>query len=276
MNALLIDAGNTRLKWAHLRGGRLGTLHSLDWGEGTLAQAVARAVAHAGHPDRVLVASVAGARVASALRRGLRAAGLPAPEFVTSQRSQAGVASAYHWPEQLGVDRWLGLLAAHALYPTEAVCIVSVGTALTVDLLDSRGRHHGGVITPGPALMVEALLESTAEIRRRAERAAPGAAAARAGVRGGVSKASARQFFARDTRTAIHAGGLHAAGALTEYAMSWAREVVGRPPRLLLSGGGARDLQRLLAGRELGLTARRIDNLVLRGLAVVAQPEAGQ
>jgi hypothetical protein len=55
--------------------------------------------------------------------------------------------------------------------------------------------------------------------------------------------------------------------------MSWAREAVGRPPRVVLSGGGARELQLLLAGRELGLTVRRIDNLVLRGLAVVAQQD---
>lgn len=278
MNALLIDAGNTRLKWAQLRGGRLGTLHSLGWSEGTLAEAAARAVAHAGRPDRVLVASVAGPRVATALRRALRDAHLPAPEFVTSQRRQGGVASAYHWPEQLGVDRWLGLLAARALYPSEAVCIVSVGTALTVDLLDSQGRHHGGVITPGPALMVAALLDATAEIRRRAERQPSASAAGRAGATGRLAggRSAARKFFARDTRSAIHAGGLHAAVALTEYALGWASEAVGRPPRLVLSGGGARDLQRLLTGREPGLVARRIDNLVLRGLAVVAQQDDDQ
>ena len=267
MNVLLIDAGNTRLKWASLHGGRLGTMHSLPWKPGTLAPAVARAVKHAGHPERVLVASVAGARAVQALRRALRAAHLPAAEIVVSRRAQSGVTSAYHWPEQLGVDRWLGLLAARALYPSEAVCVVSVGTALTVDLLDSQGQHRGGVIAPGPALMIESLLSATAEIRQRARRPSP------AGARARGAQAAAHSFFARDTRSAIQSGGLHAAAALTEYAMSWAREAVGRPPRVVLSGGGARELQQLLAGRELGLTVRRIDNLVLRGLAVVAQQD---
>jgi type III pantothenate kinase len=109
--------------------------------------------------------------------------------------------------------------------------------------------------------MVQSLLASTAEIRRRAARLprAP----------------SARAFFARDTRSAILTGSLHAAAALTEYSLGRAQEVVGHPPRLLLSGGGARDLQRVLAGREPGVPVRRVDNLVLRGLAVLAQQESG-
>ncbi len=263
MNALLIDAGNSRLKWANLRGGRLGSLHSAAWDHAGLPALAARIATHAGHPDSVLVGCVAGVAVRRALRGALRTAHLPAPQFAVSQRQQGGVRNAYRWPEQLGVDRWLALLAARAMYPSESVCIVSVGTALTVDLLENRGRHLGGLIVPGPALMVEALLNSTADIRRRAAR---GARSARG--------PSPRVFFARDTRSAIGAGSLHAAVALTEYAMSRALEAVGHPPRLLLTGGGARELQRQLGGRELGIHARRIDNLVLRGLAVLAQQES--
>ena len=263
MNALLIDAGNSRLKWASLRGGRLGALHSAAWDDSGLPALAARIAAHAGRPDSVLVASVAGTAVQRALRRALRAARLPAPQFVVSGRQQGGVSNGYRWPEQLGVDRWLALLAARAMYPTESVCIVSVGTALTLDLLEYRGRHLGGAIVPGPALMVDSLLNSTAEIRRRAAR---GTRPARG--------PSPRGFFARDTRSAVCAGSLHAAVALTEYAMSRALETVSHPPRLLLTGGGARELQRQLGGRELGIHARRVDNLVLRGLAVLAQQES--
>lgn len=264
MNALLVDAGNSRLKWASLRGGRLGPLHSAAWQGGTIAAVAARIAAHAGNPERVLVASVAGGAVQRALREALRAARLPKPQFVASVRQQAGVRNAYRRPSQLGVDRWVALLAAHAMHPGEDVCLVSVGTALTVDLLDSRGVHLGGVIVPGPALMVESLFLSTAEIRRRAaldDRAPRGR--------------STRRFFMRDTRGAIHAGGLHAAAALTEYALRRAQEAVGHTPRLLLSGGGARDLQRLLAGRNRRTRVQHVDNLVLRGLAVLAQQESG-
>ena len=264
MNALLIDAGNSRLKWASLRGGRMGPLHSAAWDIDNLPEVAARVAAHAGQPDCVVVGCVAGTAVQHALRGALRHARLPAPQFAVSLRQHGGVRNAYRWPEQLGVDRWLALLAARAMYPSEAVCIVSVGTALTVDLLDSRGQHLGGVIIPGPELMVESLLASTAEIRRRAAR---GAHAERG--------PAARAFFARDTRSAIRAGSLHAAVALTEYALVRAQEAAGRPPRLLMSGGGARDLQRFFVGRELAVQARRVDNLVLRGLAVLALQESG-
>lgn len=264
MNALLVDAGNSRLKWARLRGGKLGVQHSAAWDGRSLPAVVARIAAQAGHPDQVLVSCVAGAAVQRALRAALRAARLPAPQFATSRRRQGGVHNAYHWPEQLGVDRWLGLLAARAMHPANAVCLVSVGTALTVDLLDSRGRHVGGIIVPGPALMVDALLSSTAEIRRRAARG------------GGATRSQpARTFFARDTRSAIESGALHAAVALTVHAMARARDALGQSPRLLLSGGGARDLQRALAGQHRGLRAQRVDNLVLRGLAVLARQESG-
>ena len=48
------------------------------------------------------------------------------------------------------------------------VCVVDVGTATTIDLVDARGRHLGGAIVPGPALMVDSLLRGTRGIRRRA------------------------------------------------------------------------------------------------------------
>ena len=66
--------------------------------------------------------------------------------------------------------------------PARPLCLVAVGTAMTIDLLDAKGRHRGGNIIPGPKLMVESLLENTAGIRRRAGgRKAANNAVARAG-----------------------------------------------------------------------------------------------
>lgn len=264
MTALLIDAGNSRLKWATLSGGRLAALHSAGWHGTGLAALCARIAAQAHRPERVLVGCVAGSGVRRALRVALRAAGLPAPQFISSVRKQGGVSNGYRRPAQLGVDRWLALLAARALYPSESVCIVSVGTALTVDLLDNQGRHLGGAIVPGPALMVDSLLNSTADIRRRA-----------GGAARSPRSSAQRSLFARDTRGALSAGSLHATVALTEYALSRAQEAVAHAPRLLLTGGGARDLQRALGTRDLRVQLHRVDDLVLRGLAVLAQQESG-
>ena len=55
-----------------------------------------------------------------------------------------------------------GLFAAlHAREP-QAQLLASVGTAMTLDLLDAGGRHHGGLILPAPQLMRASLRSGTA------------------------------------------------------------------------------------------------------------------
>lgn len=57
----------------------------------------------------------------------------------------------YDPPDELGVDRWVAALAAHAAYG--AAVVVDCGTAVTVDLVDGEGTFLGGAIAPGlPAL----------------------------------------------------------------------------------------------------------------------------
>ena len=92
--------------------------------------------------------------------------GCPAQRVRTLPEA-AGVRIAYAEPSRLGVDRFLALLGAHARGPGPWL-LVSAGSALTVDLLDSSGQHRGGVIAPSPEHMRAAL----------AARFAPGAVAA--------------------------------------------------------------------------------------------------
>ena len=80
-----------------------------------------------------------------------------------------GVSVGYPEPWRLGVDRYVGMVGAHQLFPGVALCVVGVGTAMTLDLVGARGRHWGGAIIPAPALMVHTLLASTSGIRRRAQ-----------------------------------------------------------------------------------------------------------
>jgi type III pantothenate kinase len=188
LKQLLIDAGNTRLKWALLQGRRLGRVHAMDWnprGVERAAGAVLRTRA-----DRVLVCSVAGAPLERALRRAARRAGLRPPQFVRSTRRAAGVRNGYRQTWRLGADRWVAMLGARALHPGRALCVVDVGTALTLDLLDARGQHRGGLLLPGPTLMVDSLLNDTAGIRKRA-----------GGAVRGVRRSAAR--FGRSTRAGL-------------------------------------------------------------------------
>jgi type III pantothenate kinase len=259
VTTLLIDAGNSRLKWAVLEGGHLGRSTAAPWNARNLAGIARRVFRRSARLDAVLVCAVAGSKVKSALRAAARAAGAPSPRFVASSHAEAGVTNAYRVPQRLGVDRWVALIGAHERFPHDAVCIISIGTAVTIDLIDSHGVHRGGAIVPGPRLMIESLLKHTALIRRRAA----------AGVAGPV-----RQLFAHDTRAALEAGSLHACVALVHHAMREAQELLQQQPQLLLTGGGAAAVHRMLLKSDgSGPTAVMAEDLVLSGLTVLAGPE---
>lgn len=252
MILLLIDVGNTRVKWTRLLDGRMGKQYAVahtTWSD----QQLARRVIGRGWTDadgRILVSSVASDEVNARLRAAARAAGAPEPEFVAVERSAAGVTTDYLEPWRLGVDRFLAAIGAYHLASGQPVCVASAGTALTLDLVDGRGRHRGGVIVPSPDLMVESLLSNTQGIRRRA----------RGGPEGGGG------FFAKTTRAAIGRGALYASAAVIDRAIEEARVLVGRRPLVLLTGGGSQAIKPLL------LTAAVIiPELVLHGLAVWAK-----
>jgi len=172
LNILLIDAGNSRLKWARLTRGRYRGGGSLGWQAARLPGQIKKLLRLAAPIAQVWFASVAGAEFEVALRRAARAAQLPPPRRVRTRRSAGGIRNGYSEPWRLGVDRWVALIGARQLFPDSALCVIDVGTALTVDLLDERGRHRGGAIIPGPALMAASLIRQTAGIARRARGAA--------------------------------------------------------------------------------------------------------
>ncbi len=249
MNVLLIDIGNTRIKWARFDGrtfGRLQAAVHLGWGAEDYAR---RVIGPGRRHERIIVASVAGERVNRALLLAARRAQAPVPEVVTSRRHGGGVTVGYVEPWRLGVDRFVAVIGAHHLAKGRAVIVVGVGTAMTLDLIDGEGQHLGGAIVPAPTLMVETLLRNTHGIRRRAQ----------GGAGGG------KGLFGRSTRAAILQGSRYAAAALIERAMHEARALVGRrAPLVILTGGGAQSVEPLVRGRCV-----RVPDLVLRGLAAL-------
>ncbi|HEV2286092.1 MAG TPA: type III pantothenate kinase, partial [Steroidobacteraceae bacterium] len=168
MGVLLVDAGNTRIKWARLDGNRPARGKAAVHHAWRPADFASRLLRPARGIDGMIVASVAGARLNRALRSAARRAGI-AVWFVSVPRRAGGVTVGYAEPWRLGVDRFAALVGAHALFDGVPLCVVGVGTALTIDLLDGAGRHRGGVIVPAPDLMVSTLLSQTHGIRRRAQ-----------------------------------------------------------------------------------------------------------
>ena len=242
---LLVDIGNTHLKWAWLEGGRISAVESGAHRPDGVVALAGYSWAHAQRPGRVVVANVAGQGLANELEQWTTAAWGIAPEFVTAAAEELGVRNAYRQPGRLGVDRWLALIGARDR-TREAVCVVDCGTAITIDMLAADGRHLGGLILPGLAMMRDALIDRTQ-----------------------ISQAGMPEstgLLAQDTAGAIAAGGLHAAAALVERVVTTAAEQGGATPRLILTGGDARRLKAVLNPEAV------IDpELVMRGLALVAQ-----
>ncbi len=261
MSILLVDIGNTRIKWAGFDGRRLGKQQAAEFAGWEPADFASRLLKSLRGVERIVVSSVAGSHVNRAFMDVAKHAGAPAPEFVASQRRAAGVTIAYLEPWRLGVDRFAMAIAGHWIADGRPACIISVGTALTIDLVDSVGQHRGGAILPAPQLMIDSLLTKTNGIRKRAAGGAGVATAARSATQSG----RATGLFARTTRTAIQQGALFAAAAVIDRGVAEARRLVGRAPKVLLTGGGAKAVAPLVRSAYLS-----VPDLVLQGLAILA------
>lgn len=245
---LLIDIGNTRMKWATCDGRVLSPQQAQRYAEWSGEDVVNRILAPLPRPQRVLVSNVGGARIGELVRAAIAQHWGMEPEFIVSTAAACGVRNAYPVPGNLGVDRWLSLIAVHAM-EQRLTCIVSVGTAMTVDGIDASGQHLGGVIVPGPDLMVSSLLRNTSDIARKAE--------------GGDATDA---LFADNTFGAIRQGSAHALAALVDRAVETLGARKGDEPSLLLTGGAAFVIEHLVHQR-----CQAVPDLVLRGLARYGQ-----
>lgn len=250
---LLVDAGNTRIKWASWRRGRIGPMRELAWQTGgSRVEHGVRALRarERGPVTRIILVSVLGGAARKALVPALVARFGAPVTLIQSESYAAGVRCGYREPWRLGVDRWAAIVGAHHHFdPPRDCCVVDVGTAMTLDFVDRRGRHQGGAIVPGPSLMVDSLLRQTEGIRARAT----------------TRPARERGLYARATRDAIEQGARHAAAALIERALSEAKRQYGARPRLLLTGGGAPALLPYLPSNP-----EVVPDLVLRGALALA------
>ena len=244
MSILLVDIGNSRLKWATLANGVLGSRHATAHASQWTPARIASMFRGMTRPGRVLVACVAGVDAESAVATHALDRWGCAAEFVRATACAAGVTNGYERPEQLGVDRWLALIAAHADH-AGAACIADCGTAVTVDTVDAAGRHLGGMILPGVAAMSECVL-------------------ARTHIPVGDIETT-DTVFGRRTAEALAGGGLNAVAGAIERSLAAARDALGTMPRLLLAGG---DSDRVAAA--LGVSSQMRRDLVIEGLAVLA------
>jgi len=251
---LLIDAGNTRIKWGvpedcqqsptrldAVRWRHLGALDRADVAQ--LAQ-----VWQGLGVSRVLVSNVAGAALRDSLQTLLLAAFGAKVSIVwfASLPALAGVRNSYRNPAQLGCDRFAALVGARALFAERALLVATCGTATTVDAMTAAGDFIGGMILPGFGVMAASLARNTAQLPHVEQMAA------------------ITTPFADNTADAIVAGCLTAQAGAIERALALHRAQQGEV-LCVLAGGAAPLLAAHMVER-----CEKVDNLVLIGLHVAA------
>jgi len=281
---LLIDAGNTRIKFGllpHLAGRRAAQTLALTHAE--LGRLPAWLASRRIRPVAALGVSVAGEAVSKGIADLVMREYQVPVRWVRSARSAAGILNLYDEPGQLGSDRWVALVGLAAHTP-EAALLASFGTATTIDALspaaapggapaadatapehDSSGtpgrRFEGGVILPGPELMLRSLANGTAQLPY-----AEGAAAS----------------LPRNTHAAIRSGVVAAQAGAVLRQWRAAMDALRAVPRVYCTGGGwplvadevAAELARCRLARGLPPDAPQwLDAPVLDGLASLAALE---
>jgi type III pantothenate kinase len=241
---LILDSGHSRLAWGlagehgwaaqgAVRNQEIGTLALREW-QNLPRPAAVVGVNVAGEATRV--------RVEAQLLRWRTM-----PDWLIASEYAAGVTNRYALPSQLGADRWAAMVAARQrvadeLFPSPCVVVIA-RTAVSVDALDGDGVFRGGVILPGPNLMLQALASSTPNMKMPPGR---------------------YHDFPANNADAMFSGVMQAVcGAVEQMRARLATADV--PTRCFLSGGAATDI-----APHLTEPVEVVDNLVLEGVLALA------
>ena len=241
---LLLDAGNSRCKWARIENGawtHRGVADNTEW---TVMQS---SFASLPPPSRIIVSNVGGEAIEQRLRSICAKWAVPI-EFIVAGKALCGLVNSYEDPARLGSDRWAALIAAWQKYKG-ACLVVNCGTATTVDAITDTGEFLGGLIVPGITLMQQSLTHNTAQLKYEAGRV---------------------QDFPRKTADAIYSGVIRATlGAIEHQYTLLQAASAGKTISCVLSGGAAGQIE-----SHLGMKVDHVDNLVLEGLKIIGEASA--
>ncbi|MFM8333037.1 MAG: type III pantothenate kinase [Candidatus Methylumidiphilus sp.] len=242
-SVLLVDIGNSRVKWGFGRDGRVAP--GEPFATAALAESLPRRWGGHPPPSRIVACTVAGLDKIRTVQAWTERRWQMAPLWAQSAAAGFGVVNGYANPEKLGVDRWVALIGARRGC-AGPVCVADCGTAITFDALDADGRHLGGWIAPGLALMRQSLARGTHGLP--------------------LAELECQSHLARDTLAGIVGGTLQAAAGLVERGVRAAARDAGGAFRLLLTGGDAPAI-----AAELDMPHELRPELVLEGLLAMAE-----
>ena len=246
MRRLLVDIGNSRLKWA-LDDDQIlqsGVVVITDSDFIVQLQNQWQQL----QPESAVLCSVADKKMTEKISATIRE-NWPCPlHQVTVSDNALGVTNAYSNPLQLGADRWAALLAARKLV-SGPVCIVDCGTAITVDVMDDQGQHLGGAILPGASLQRQMLKQETAGVDLQK-----------------IKSPKLTGLPITSTTAAVQYGTSYGlAGAIDRLIIEFSAQL-GDNMTVLLTGGAAPDIAGLLS-----TDCRMEKDLVFKGLSLLGK-----
>jgi type III pantothenate kinase len=136
-----------------------------------------------------------------------------------------------------------------ALGPARPLIVVMVGTAVTVEAIDTDGRFLGGIILPGHGIMLRALESGTAGLH--------------------VPTGDVREF-PTNTSDALTSGGTFAIAGACERMVAHLRNRTGQEPMCFMTGGAGWKM-----APSMQIHFDLVDSLIFDGLLTMAMHRFG-
>ncbi len=241
---LIIDLGNSRVKWA-ISAQDLWQTDSVLLSDRDMLTVFDQAWSGMEAPQNVVVANVAGKRRLHELEQWIKKHWSMPLHVIKAQWELLGVKNSYHEPSRLGADRWAALIATRALTSSSA-CVVDCGTAVTIDALSAQGEFLGGVIFPGLGILRISLVQGTDGIETTA--------------------GNDTSCLARSTVDGVAAGTLFGLVGAIEHILREYQQTLGDDLQVFLTGGDAATV-----ASRMTRPVQQVPDLVLKGLARIAE-----
>lgn len=250
MALLAIDIGNTRLKWALYGQARPGAdllAHGAEFLE-HIERLAEGPWAGLPPPQRVIGCAVAADAVRRRAEQQVDEAWGVSSQWVHASAGEAGLSNGYDHPARLGADRWVAMIGARhrmlAQGPARPMVVVMVGTAVTVEAVDTAGHFLGGFILPGHGIMLRALESGTAGLH--------------------VPTGEVREF-PTNTSDALTSGGTYAIAGAVERMVQHVRRHCGAEPACFMTGGAGWKM-----APHMSVPFELVDSLIFDGLLEIA------
>ena len=246
---LLLDIGNTRIKWGIFDNHNILINGAVNVRESEQDNFLSLYQSFPSGIEKAVASSVLDSDISIKLKKTFKSFFGFKIEFIETDENSHNVINGYDEPLSLGVDRWVAMIAARNEFKKD-VMIIDMGTAITIDLIDKYGTHRGGKILPGFKLMSEALNKNTSNIQQTINLH-------------NIEKKDI-QFWGKDTRNVIISGITSAISGAIQVSLDELNSN-GEEAVVIITGGDSEFFK-----DYLDRAYKFRPNLVLSGLAVLA------